>query len=108
MRRRRNMNILRCLVLCQLFLCLNNRASAHNGPPFRILAGQRVGSCLIDVWTHADVGTSSFWIKVSPIPGSQIPDDLKISVVVRPLSEERPDKQYAFNREMQADTVLYK
>jgi len=32
-------------------------AHAHNGPPFPIIENQRVGPCVISLWTHPDVGT---------------------------------------------------
>ena len=61
-------------------------AMAHNGPPFPIITDQRVGPCVISLWTHPDVGTGTFFVMVDPLPGGTIPKDLKIQIGVQPVS----------------------
>src|SRR5258707_5705674 len=62
-------------------------SAAHNGPPFPIITDQRVGPCVISLWTHPDLGTGTFWIMVDPPPGGTVPKDLKIQVGVQPVSK---------------------
>src|SRR5262249_28754984 len=61
-----------------LVFCLP--ASAHNGPPFPIITDQRVGPCVVSLWTHPDLGTGTFWIMVDPPPGGTVPGDLKFQI----------------------------
>jgi len=70
-------------------------ARAHNGPPFPIVQNQRVGPCVIALWTHPDVGTGTFWIMVDPPPGGAVPKDLKVEIGVQPVSGRLPEKRYA-------------
>ena len=51
-------------------LALPVPARAHNGPPFPIIENQKVGPCVISLWTHPDVGTGTFFVFVDPLPGS--------------------------------------
>ncbi|HVO58796.1 MAG TPA: hypothetical protein VMT51_13980 [Dongiaceae bacterium] len=77
-----------------LILLSNGIARAHNGPPFAILTDQRVGPCVISLWAHPDIGTSSFWIMVDPPPGGSIPKDLKIRMGIQPASGRLPEVFY--------------
>src|SRR5450755_2501034 len=61
-------------------------ASAHNGPPFPIITDQRVGPCIISLWTHPDVGLGTFFVMVEAPPGATIPGDLKIDLGIQPVS----------------------
>src|SRR5271165_7000145 len=72
-------------------LWLLSPARAHNGPPFPIIENQTVGPCVVSLWTHPDVGTGTFFVLVDPLPGSRIPDDLKISIGVQPESGRLPE-----------------
>ena len=53
-----------------LVLLVPAPAQAHNGPPFPIIENQKVGPCIISLWTHPDVGTGTFFVLVDPLPGS--------------------------------------
>src|ERR1700748_2908008 len=73
-------------LLPAFYLTLSTSARAHNGPPFPIIENRKVGPCVIALWTHPDVGTGTFFVLVDPLPGSKIPDDLKITSGVQPES----------------------
>lgn len=83
-------------------------ALAHNGPPFPIIENQKLGPCIISLWTHPDVGTGTFFVLVDPLPGSKIPDDLKIGIGVQPESGRLPEVVYAATREDNRGQVEYK
>ncbi|HET7890253.1 MAG TPA: hypothetical protein VFL34_01935, partial [Candidatus Sulfotelmatobacter sp.] len=51
-----------------VWLMLTSAASAHNGPPFPIIENQKVGPCIVALWTHPDVGTGAFYVFVEPAP----------------------------------------
>ena len=74
-------------------------ARAHNGPPFPIIENQKVGPCIISLWTHPDVGTGTFFVLVDPLPGSRMPDDLKIEIGIQPESGRLPEVVYTATRE---------
>ena len=63
------------LLLMVVALCA--RANAHIGPPFPIIENQRVGPCVISLWTHPDVGTGTFYVMVGPFLTGR-PSDLEI------------------------------
>ena len=69
-------------------------AAAHNGPPFPIITDQRVGPCVISLWTHPDLGTGTFFVMVDPAPGGSIPKDLKIQIGVQPATGRLPEAVY--------------
>jgi hypothetical protein len=69
-------------------------AQAHNGPPFPIIENQKVGPCLISLWTHPDVGTGTFFVFVQPLPGTTVPQDLTIQIGVQPESGRLPEAVY--------------
>ncbi len=46
-----------CLLAGLLSMFCAQNAAAHNGPPFPIITDQRVGPCIISLWTHPDLGT---------------------------------------------------
>jgi hypothetical protein len=83
-------------------------ARAHNGPPFPIIENQKVGPCIISLWTHPDVGTGTFFVLVDPPPGSKIPDDLKIGIGIEPESGRLPEVVYAATREDNRGQAEYK
>jgi hypothetical protein len=83
-------------------------ALAHNGPPFPIIENQKLGPCIISLWTHPDVGTGTFFVLLDPLPGSKIPDDLKIGIGVQPESGRLPEVVYAATREDNRGQVEYK
>lgn len=77
-----------------LSLLLPSPASAHNGPPFPIIENQRVGPCIVALWTHPDVGTGAFYVFLEPAPGEAVPDDLKIEIGVQPVTGRLPEVLY--------------
>ncbi|MES1258258.1 MAG: hypothetical protein ABUS51_07500 [Acidobacteriota bacterium] len=82
-------------------------AGAHNGPPFPLMEGKRVGPCIIALWTHPDVGTGTFFVILDPPPGGSIPKDLKIEIGVQPVSGRLPEVRYAAQREYLRGQVQY-
>src|ERR1700688_1079877 len=91
-----------------LLLGLLLPAEAHNGPPFPIIENQKVGPCIISLWTHPDVGTGAFFVLIDPLPGSKIPDDLKIGIGIQPESGRLPEVVYSTTREDNRGQVEYK
>ena len=81
-----------------LWLMLSTPASAHNGPPFPIIENRKIGPCVVALWTHPDVGTGAFYVFVEPVPGSTIPDDLKIEIGVQPVTGRLPEVLYTAGR----------
>jgi hypothetical protein len=83
-------------------------AEAHNGPPFPIIENQKVGPCIISLWTHPDVGTGTFFVLIGPLPGGKIPGDVKIEIGIQPESGRLPEVVYAATRENNRGQVEYK
>jgi len=88
-------------------LCVTS-ANAHNGPPFPIITDQRVGPCIISLWTHPDVGLGTFFVMVDPLPGGTVPKDLKIQIRVQPVSGRLPEVVYSAWPENQRGQVEFK
>jgi hypothetical protein len=82
--------------------------SAHNGPPFPIIEGKRVGSCMVSLWTHPDVGIGTFFAILDAVPGGAIPHDLQIEVAVQPVSGRLAEARYNARREDLRGQVQYK
>ena len=95
-------------VLSVLWLMLPRPANAHNGPPFPIIENRRVGPCVISLWTHPDVGTGAFFVFVQPIPGGNVPKNLKVRIGVQPESRRLPEVVYAANQDDSGDQLQYK
>ena len=85
-------------ILLVVSLLLPTPASAHNGPPFPIIENKKVGPCIVALWTHPDVGTGAFYVFVEPVPGTTVPNDLKIEIGVQPLTGRLPEVLYAAER----------
>jgi hypothetical protein len=83
-------------------------AIAHNGPPFPIISDQRVGPCIVSLWTHPDVGTGTFFVMVDPPPGGAIPKDLKVQIGVQPASGRLAEVVYPAWAEDLRGQVEYK
>ncbi len=83
-------------------------AHAHNGPPFPIMENRQVGSVSISIWANPDVGTGSFFILVSPLPGKTIPSDLMVKVGVQPVSGRLPEALYDAWHQDQRDQIEFK
>ena len=95
------------LGLLALWLMLPAPASAHNGPPFPIIENQKVGPCIVALWTHPDVGTGAFYVFVEPTPGGAIPNDLKIEIGVQPVTGRLPETFYKAQRVKSRGQVQY-
>jgi hypothetical protein len=83
-------------------------AKAHNGPPFPIITDQRVGPCIISLWTHPDVGIGTFFVMVDPMPGGSVPKDLKIQIGVQPVSGRLAEVVYSAWPEDQRGQIEFK
>jgi hypothetical protein len=95
------------LTTITLFLTLTTSAGAHNGPPFPIIENQRIGPCVVALWTHPDVGTGTFWVMIDPPSGGKIPKDLKVQLGVQPVSGRLPEKQYPATLDSMRAQVQY-
>jgi hypothetical protein len=96
-------------LLVVALLCISPpSARAHNGPPFPIIENQKVGPCVIALWTHPDVGTGTFFVLVDPVPGAKVPDDLKIQIGIQPESGRLPEVVYNADRDSTRGQVEYK
>ena len=95
-------------MVCSFSACCCLPVAAHNGPPFPIIVDQRVGPCMISLWTHPDIGTGTFFVIVNPPPGGTIPTDLKIQIGVQPVSGRLAEVVYPSGREKMRGQVQYK
>ena len=91
-----------------LLLCLARPANAHNGPPFPIIEGKRVGPCIVALWTHPDVGIGTFFVILDPPPGGKIPGDLKLEIGVQPVSGRLAEVRYPMRRDELNGQLQYK
>jgi tetratricopeptide (TPR) repeat protein len=99
---------LRSLLAPMFALIFVSTAGAHNGPPFPIISDQRVGPCIVSLWTHPDVGTGTFFVMVDAAPGSKIPGDLKIDLGIQPVSGRLAEVIYPTRRENLRGQVEFK
>src|SRR5450432_2236529 len=100
--------VIMTLVLACAHLGLARLAHAHNGPPFPIIVYQRVGPCIVSLWTHPDIGLGTFFVMVEAPPGATIPGDLKIDLGVQPVSGRLTEVIYPTRRENLRGQVEYK
>src|ERR1700731_2870473 len=91
-----------------LSLSLAPSVRAHNGPPFPIIVDQRVGPCVVSLWTHPDVGVGTFFVMVDAAPASTIPNDLKIDLGIQPVSGRLAEVIYPTRRENLRGQVEFK
>jgi hypothetical protein len=92
-----------------LSLVLSLPTAAHNGPPFPIIVDQRVGPCVVSLWTHPDIGISSpFFVLVDAPPGGTIPSDLKFQIGIQPVNGRLPEVMYNMSPEKLRGQVEYK
>jgi hypothetical protein len=97
----------RCLMAMVLLVMSTTHAVAHNGPPFPIIEGRRVGPCIVALWTHPDVGTGTFFVILDAPPGASIPQDLQIEIGVQPVSGRLKEVRYMAHREDLRGQVQY-
>ena len=96
------------LVGAVLVICATVPAWAHIGPPYPIMENRKVGALTVSVWSNPDVGTGSFFVVIDPPPGASVPNDMKVQVVVQPLSGRLPEKRYDAWREKLRNRVEFK
>jgi tetratricopeptide (TPR) repeat protein len=83
-------------------------ARSHNGPPFPIIVDQRVGPCVVSLWTHPDIGLGTFFVIVDAPPGGAIPGDLIIELGIQPVSGRLAEVIYPTRREDLRGQVEFK
>ncbi len=82
-------------------------ARAHNGPPFPMFSDRPVGPCMVSLWTHPDVGTGTFFVVVSPVPGKSIPKDMRYEIGVFPKTGRLQEKFYWTTPEEENGQIHY-
>lgn len=100
--------LLHTLAIVLLVLLSSSISSAHDGPPFAIVVDQRVGPCIISVWTDPDIGEGSFFVITQPLPNASIPNDLTVQISVQPTSGRLQEATYTAVREDLSGQVQYK
>lgn len=92
-------------LLIALLLLSVQSASAHEGPPFPLIADQKVDRYVVSIWTDPDVGTALFFVIInSPEP----PPDLRVQIGVQPVSGRLPEAFYVAERENVQGQVQYR
>jgi hypothetical protein len=84
------------------------KAIAHDGPPFPIIEGKRVGPCVVALWTHPDIGTGTFWVMIDPPPGGTVPKDLIVQLAVQPVDARIPEMNVTVIRDDAGSQLQYK
>ncbi|HEY6803094.1 MAG TPA: hypothetical protein VI306_05885 [Pyrinomonadaceae bacterium] len=107
MRKQRILNRYFLAPLLVIFVLPGN-SFAHDGPPFPIVVDQNIGPCVVSVWTDPDVGTGTFFIITSPLPGGSLPSDLKVEVAVQPVSGRLAEVSYPAERDPSRDNVQFR
>jgi hypothetical protein len=97
----------RCLAAAVLFGMSAGPAGAHNGPPFPIIEGKRVGPCIVALWTHPDVGTGTFFVILEAPPDGSIPKDMSVEIGIQPVSGRLKEVRYTARREDLRGQVQY-
>lgn len=95
------------VTLLLLLLAPAARLAAHNGPPFPIVENKRLGNFTIELWTHPDIGTGTFFVILHPDPGVTFPKDLKLEIGVQPESGRLPEVRYGMWKEDLRDQIQY-
>lgn len=106
--RRRSGLGLRFALAALLLLSGTAPAWAHIGPPYPIMENRKIGPLKVDVWSNPDVGVGSFFVIIDPPPGGTVPPDMKVQVIVQPLSKRLPPAAYNAWREALKDRVEFK
>lgn len=84
------------------------QAWAHIGPPYPIMQDRKIGPLSVDVWSNPDVGTGSFYVILNPKQIASVPSDIKVRVIVQPMSKRLPEAAYGAWREKLRDRVEFK
>ena len=91
-----------------LVICASAPAWAHIGPPYPILENRKIGDLTVSVWSNPDVGEGSFFVVIDPPKGASVPSDMKVQVVVQPVSGRLPEQRYDAWREKLRNRVEFK
>ena len=97
-----------CFAMALFAVCACSAAWAHIGPPYPIMQNRRIGPFNVEVWSNPDVGTGSFYVIVDPPKGGSVPADMKVQVIVQPVSKRLPEAAYNVWREKLLDHVEFK
>jgi hypothetical protein len=96
------------LVVALLAVCASVPAWAHIGPPYPIIENRKIGNLTVSVWSNPDVGTGSFFVVIDPPKGASVPADMKVQVIVQPVSGRLPEARYDAWREDLRNRVEFK
>jgi hypothetical protein len=96
------------LAMALLAICGSAPAWAHIGPPYPIMEDRKIGSLTVAVWSNPDVGIGSFFVVIDPPKGGSVPADMKVQVIVQPVSGRLPEKTYDAWRDKLRNRVEFK
>jgi hypothetical protein len=96
------------LVLALMGIFTSAPAWAHIGPPYPIIENRKIGNLTVSVWSNPDVGTGSFFVMIDPLTGASVPGDMKVQVIVQPVSGRLPEARYYAWRENLRNRVEFK
>jgi hypothetical protein len=89
-------------------ICTSAPAWAHIGPPYPIFENRKIGNLTVSVWSNPDVGTGSFFIMIDPPKDASVPADMKVQVIVQPVSGRLPEARHDAWREQLRNRVEFK
>jgi hypothetical protein len=98
----------RIFLAVMLLVVGSTPALAHIGPPYPIMQNRKIGPLTIEVWSNPDVGTGSFFVVIDPPKGASIPSDMKVQVIVQPVSGRLPEATYDAWREKLRNRIEFK
>lgn len=96
------------ITLAIMLICASAQAWAHIGPPFPLFENRKIGSLSVSVWSNPDVGTGTFFVMIDPPQGASVPADMKVQVIVQPVSGRLPQARYDAWREDLRNRVEFK
>ena len=91
-----------------ILVLLAQIAYPHEGPPFPLFVDQKIDPYIVSVWTDPDVGAAQFFVIVTRLDSTQLPEDLRVQVGVQPASGRLIETFYAAQRENLQQQVQYK
>jgi hypothetical protein len=96
------------LAMALLAICGSAPAWAHIGPPYPIMQDRKIGPLAVEVWSNPDVGIGSFFVVIDPPKGGSVPADMKVQVIVQPVSGRLPEKTFDAWRDKLRSRVEFK
>jgi hypothetical protein len=102
------MRRIHCFLVAILMACASLPAWAHIGPPYPIIENRKIGPLTVSVWSNPDVGTGIFFVVIDPPKGTSVPSDMKVQVIVQPVSGRLPEARYDAWREQLRNRVEFK